>query len=59
MGWIMEEVIVSFVKKHIISRFGIPKTLISNNGTEFTVSKMREFCQAFEIAQHFMLVAHP
>lgn len=58
IGLIMKQVIISFRKKHIISQFEIPKNLILDNGTQFAGSKMRDFCQAFEITQHFTLVAH-
>jgi transposase InsO family protein len=36
---------VEFVKEHIIYRFGIPQTITTNQGTQFTSSEFRGFAE--------------
>ncbi|XP_052171692.1 uncharacterized protein LOC127787675 [Diospyros lotus] len=40
-----------FLWKNVVSRFGIPRVLISNNGTQFTDRSVQEWCQALGIRQ--------
>jgi transposase InsO family protein len=40
---------VEFVKEHIIYRFGIPQTITTNQGTQFTSSEFREFSESMGI----------
>ncbi|XXG88386.1 hypothetical protein AAC387_Pa12g0600 [Persea americana] len=39
----------SFIWKNIITRFGIPRTLISDNGTQFDSNFFKSFCQEYGI----------
>ncbi|CAA0843118.1 Unknown protein, partial [Striga hermonthica] len=39
--------------------FGVPKVLISNNGTQFNGKQIRAWCEDMKIEQHFASVAHP
>ena len=48
-----------FVWKNIITRFGIPKCLISNNGTQFDNGPFREFCSEFGIRNNFSSPTYP
>nr|XP_043627928.1 uncharacterized protein LOC122599476 [Erigeron canadensis] len=48
-----------FVWEHIITRFGIPETIISDNGKQFCERKFKSFCENLEIHQSFTSVAHP
>ena len=42
---IIEAKIRSFVWKNIVCRFGIPNTIISDNGKQFDNPKFRKFCK--------------
>ncbi|XP_015955678.1 uncharacterized protein LOC107480072 [Arachis duranensis] len=48
-----------FVKKCVITRFGIPEVIISDNGTQFTDKKFTEFLHGLGIRQRFSSVEHP
>jgi hypothetical protein len=48
-----------FIWKNIVCRHGIPHTLISGNSTQFTSSKIVEFCQELGIQQIFSSVELP
>ena len=41
--------VANFVRGHIITRFGIPKRLISDNGTPFINKDMKELTEAYYI----------
>ena len=41
---IIEAKIRSFVWKNIVCRFGIPNTIISDNGKQFDNPKFQKFC---------------
>ena len=42
-------VVANFIKEHIITRFGIPKRLISDNGTPFINKDMKNLTEAYFI----------
>ena len=42
-------VVANFIKEHIITRFGIPKRLISDNGTPFINKDMKNLTEAYYI----------
>ena len=48
-----------FVWKNIICRFGLPRTLITDNGRQFDNKRFEEFCSEFQINHRFTSVAHP
>ncbi|XP_057719199.1 uncharacterized protein LOC130933588 [Arachis stenosperma] len=48
-----------FVKKCVITRFGIPEVVISDNGTQFTDKKFTEFLNGLGVKQRFSSVEHP
>ena len=50
---ITEAKIRSFIWKNIVCRFGIPNTIISNNGKRFDNSMFRKFCQDLGIKNHY------
>ncbi|KAL2240129.1 UNVERIFIED_CONTAM: Retrovirus-related Pol polyprotein from transposon [Sesamum indicum] len=56
---ISEREVINFIWKNIICRFGIPRILISDNGTQFQDRKITEWCKELKIAQHFTAVANP
>uniref|UniRef100_A0A2N9EZE4 Uncharacterized protein n=1 Tax=Fagus sylvatica TaxID=28930 RepID=A0A2N9EZE4_FAGSY len=48
-----------FVWKNIITRFGIPRVLMSDNGSQFVSGPFREFCEQYGIRNHFSTPAYP
>ena len=38
-----EEVVINFLKEHIITRFGIPNSLVFDNATYFSSLKLSEY----------------
>ncbi|XP_075665000.1 uncharacterized protein LOC142634585 [Castanea sativa] len=49
----METKIQNFVWKNIVYRFGIPRTIISNNGWQFDSQSFKEFCLVLGIKNQF------
>ncbi|XP_027936375.1 uncharacterized protein LOC114191403 [Vigna unguiculata] len=56
---ISANMVKAFLWKRIICRFGVPNRLISDNGTQFTASSVRDACKAWGIRQVFTSVEHP
>jgi len=48
-----------FVWKNIVCRFGIPRHLVSDNGTQFASEQLCKLCSELEIKQIFASVEHP
>jgi IS30 family transposase len=46
---VTSENMVEFVKEHIIYNFGIPHTITTDQGTQFTSSEFREFAESMGI----------
>jgi hypothetical protein len=46
---VTSENIVEFVKEHIIYKFGIPQTITTDQGTQFTSLEFREFAESMGI----------
>jgi transposase InsO family protein len=44
---------------NIIHRFGVPNTIITDNGTQFTGKKFLDFCEDHHIHVDWAVVAHP
>ncbi|KAL5551045.1 hypothetical protein UlMin_001221 [Ulmus minor] len=49
----------SFVWKNIVYRFGIPHSLVLDNGTQFNSAGLKKLCSELGIKKHFASVAHP
>ena len=47
----MRSVVVRFIKKEIICRYGLPKKIITDNATNLNNKMMKEMCEDFKI-QH-------
>jgi hypothetical protein len=56
---ISSEKVISFYWKKIICRFGLPKFIVSDNGTQFTSEKVIQFCEGYGIRNTFVSVEHP
>ena len=48
-----------FIWKNIITRFGTPRTLISDNGLQFDSKNFREYCREFGIINGYSTPAYP
>ena len=49
---------VNFIKS-IIFRFGVPHSIIADNGTNFTAEEFQNFCKDQGIKLNYASVAHP
>ncbi|KAJ1427657.1 Ribonuclease H-like superfamily, partial [Sesbania bispinosa] len=43
------EVVTSFIKENIVCRFGLPRRIVSDNGTHFVNSKVRRILEKYRI----------
>lgn len=50
---------LKFVIKNIVTRFGIPNKIISENGTQFEGLEFTRLCDKNGIIKSFSSVAHP
>ena len=48
-----------FVWKNIVCRFGVPRRLVSDNGTQFTILQLGKLCSEIGIKLVFAFVEHP
>ena len=48
-----------FVWKNIVTRFGIPHTLISDNSLQFDSKAFRRYCSELGIANRYSIPAYP
>ncbi|KAL5575294.1 hypothetical protein UlMin_016993 [Ulmus minor] len=51
--------VTNFIWKHIICRFGIPRELVSDHGTQFENERLRATCRNLGITKIFSSPAHP
>ncbi|PNY16673.1 hypothetical protein L195_g013398, partial [Trifolium pratense] len=56
---ISAEQVKIFYWKKIICRFGLPKYIVSDNGTQFASEKVIKFCRGKGIQNTFVSVEHP
>ncbi|KAL0420618.1 UNVERIFIED_CONTAM: Ribonuclease HI [Sesamum latifolium] len=56
---ITEGEVMKFIWKNIISRFGLPRELISDNGRQFQGRRIQNWCAKLHIKQRFTSVSHP
>ena len=59
LATITERQMEKFVLKNIISRFGIPRILVSDNGRQFDMPVFRNFCADYGITNHYSSPEHP
>ena len=48
-----------FVWRNIVTRFGVPRTLISDNGLQFDSKAFRRYCYELRIANRYSTPAYP
>jgi hypothetical protein len=49
---------INFIKS-IVFRFGVPQSIIIDNGTNFTSKEFKNYCESMGIKLKFASVAHP
>ncbi|WJX28344.1 hypothetical protein P8452_17080 [Trifolium repens] len=49
---VTKQVVVRFIKKEIICRYGLPNKIITDNGTNLNNQMMKELCESFKIEHH-------
>ncbi|XP_038678394.1 uncharacterized protein LOC119979838, partial [Tripterygium wilfordii] len=45
-------VVVRFLRKEIVCRYGVPERIITDNGTNFNSKMVKDFCDQFKIYHH-------
>lgn len=50
---------LDFVIKNIVCRFGLPRKIVSNNGTQFESNEFTNFCEQHVIIKSLSSVDHP
>ena len=59
LATITEHQMKKFVWKNLVTRFGLPKAIITDNGPQFAGRRFREFCAGHGIQLKYSSVAHP
>ncbi|KAL5571307.1 hypothetical protein UlMin_020904 [Ulmus minor] len=56
---ITEQNVTAFIWKNIVCRFGVPRELVSDHGTQFENEKLQSICDRLGIIKVFSSPAHP
>ena len=56
---VTRNVVVRFIKKEIIYRYGLPRKIITNNATNLNNKMMKEMCEDFKIQHHNLMPYRP
>ncbi|KAJ0927102.1 putative nucleotidyltransferase, Ribonuclease H [Helianthus annuus] len=56
---VREKEVISFIKRNIITRFGIPSEIICDNGSQFIGSRTTKFCDSWGIKMITSTPVHP
>ena len=59
LATITEKNVRSFIWRHIICRYGIPRVLVSDNRKQFDNDSFKDFYSQLEIKNHYSSPAHP
>ncbi|XP_050207633.1 uncharacterized protein LOC126657052 [Mercurialis annua] len=59
MKTITTEKIQTWLSREVMGRFGIPHSLVTDNGKQFDCRKFRAYCEGLNIKLKFTSVAHP
>jgi len=56
---ITEREVQKFIWKNIITRFGVPKVMVFDNGRWFDTDKLRDYCVGYGMQTRFTAVVRP
>jgi len=56
---VTRKVVVRFIKKEIICRYGLPRKIITDNATNLNNKVMKEMCEDFKIQHHNSMSYRP
>ncbi|XP_065049760.1 uncharacterized protein LOC135679707 [Musa acuminata AAA Group] len=59
LATITERQIEKFIWRNIVTRFGLPRTIVTDNGSQFASKKFQEFSANYGIRLKYSSVAHP
>ena len=59
LATITEKNVRSFIWRHIICRYGIPRVLVLDNRKQFDNDSFKDFYSQLEIKNHYSSPAHP
>ena len=59
LATITEKNVRSFIWRHIICRYGVPRVLVSDNRKQFDNDSFKDFYSQLEIKNHYSSPAHP
>ncbi|KAJ3707699.1 hypothetical protein LUZ61_011404 [Rhynchospora tenuis] len=59
LSLITSQKITDFLEHHIVYRYGIPHTIITDNGRQFTRAPFKNYCRGLGIEINFASVCHP
>ena len=59
LATITKQKVHNFVWRSVICRFGIPRSLVSDNGKQFDNLKFMDFCVKLRIKNYYSSLAHP
>ena len=51
--------IKKFIYKNIVCRYGVPYTIVSDNGTQFDYDEFKEFCDDLQIKKVCSSIRRP
>jgi len=51
--------IKKFIWRNIVTRFGVPESLVSNNRLQFDSKAFHEFCSGLDIKNKYSTLAYP
>ena len=59
LGSITQEQVIKFIWKNLICRFGLPRSIVTDNGTQFTGGLTEDFLSKYHIQHKLSSVSHP
>jgi IS30 family transposase len=59
LATITSATIQKFFSQNIVCRFGVPKAITVDNGTQFDDETFKDFCDRIDTKIHFASVRHP